>query len=217
MWSHSPHGWRGCGSALFCAKALEAGTSLHSLFSARSHIRPAGRLGKCLTLPSDFHQNISSFLCLCACYLPVLFEIISVLFYFSIPASKRRASLSVFVWLVAYFQEHDTGKKHGFKAILLQVNSGNHLCKCSCCSLWKINPDWRWRPLIWRGTDCTHSAVSLPSRGNQSICEHLLQYSHTCASGLRQKWKIKILKSDNHKVPLLFFCCRTCSDLLLKN
>lgn len=131
MWSHSPHGWRGCGSALFCAKALEAGTSLHSLFSARSHIRPAGRLGKCLTLPSDFHQNISSFLCLCTYYLPVLFEIISVLLYFSIPASKRRASLSVFVWLVAYFQEHDTGKKHGFKAILLQVNSGNHLCKCS--------------------------------------------------------------------------------------
>lgn len=107
----------------------------------------------------------------------------------------------------AWFQSHLIASK--FRKPSLQM--------FLCCSLWKINPDWRWRPLIWRGTDCTHSAVSLPSRGNQSICKRLLQYSHTCASGLRQKWKIKILKSDNHKVPLLFFCCRTCSDLLLKN
>lgn len=150
---------------------------------------------------------------ICLCFL----RLFLCCFYFSVPASKRRASLSVFVWLVAYFQEHDTGKKCGFKAILLQVNSGNHLCKCSSvlCE----------RSILTGGEDLWSEEVqtahiqlfSLPSRGNQSICKRLLQYSHTCASALRQKWKIRILKSDNHKVPLLFFCCRTCSDLLLKN
>lgn len=42
------------------------------------------------------HQDISSFLYLCTCYLPVLFEILCW-FCSSIPSSKRRVSLSVFV------------------------------------------------------------------------------------------------------------------------
>lgn len=50
-------------------------------------------------------------------------------FFFPTPASS--ASLSVLVWHAAYVQEHDTDKKHGFKIILLYVNSGNHLCKCA--------------------------------------------------------------------------------------
>lgn len=115
----------------FCAKALEAGTSLHSLFSVHSHIRPAGTLGKCLTLLQIFTRISVVFFtfvpAICLCFL----RLFLCCFYFSIPASKRRASLSVFVWRAAYFQEHDTDKKRGFKAILLQVNSGNHFWKCS--------------------------------------------------------------------------------------
>lgn len=125
-----PHGWRGCGSAPFCAKALEAGTSLLSLFSAHSHIRPAGRLENaslCLQIVTRISLVLFTFVpAICLCFLRLF-----LCFNFSIPASKRRASLSVFVWCATYFQEHDTDKKRGFKAILVQVNSGNHLCKCS--------------------------------------------------------------------------------------
>lgn len=39
VWSHSPHGWRGWGSALFS-------TSLHSLFSAHSHNQACRETGK---------------------------------------------------------------------------------------------------------------------------------------------------------------------------
>lgn len=117
-------------SALSVPRHSGLARSLHSLFHVCSHVRPAGRLGKCLTLSSNLHQNISRLLYLCTCYLPVLFKIISMWFV-PTPASKRSASLSVLVWHTAYFQEHDIQKKRGFKIISLQVNSGNYLCKCS--------------------------------------------------------------------------------------
>lgn len=46
---------------------------------------PSGLQGDWLILPSDFHQNISSFICPCTCYLLVLFEIIYLLFLFFYP------------------------------------------------------------------------------------------------------------------------------------
>lgn len=72
-----------------------AGEDVGLLFSVPRHWRLAhpctacsvltatsGLQGKCLILLSDFHQNISSFIYLCTCYLLVLFEIISLLLLF---------------------------------------------------------------------------------------------------------------------------------------
>lgn len=106
--------------------------SLLSLFNAA----PSGLRGDwenaslCLQIFTrvsvDFFTLVSA---ICLCFLRWFLSGFGL--FFSTPTSKRNARLSVVVWHAAYIQEPDTDKKRGFKVILLQVNSGNHVCRCS--------------------------------------------------------------------------------------